>query len=130
MSNKGASNRYGNTRNGRQGHPTSHTGFAWARGFNNTTAQDHFNRHGSQVGAPTLSSYVAKAVSYANTVNRKDVESFVDSRGSTYKYNKVTNEFAVITRSGVVVTYYKPADGRAYYLAQKKEKAKRYAKRK
>ena len=33
MATKGASNHYGNARHGRQGHITTHTGFAWAKGF-------------------------------------------------------------------------------------------------
>ena len=124
MATKGASNRYGNTRGGRKGHPTCHTGFQWARGFNHSTLQDHYNRHGTQVGSPTKGSYSAHAVTFANTINRRDCVSFVDSRGSTYKYNKRTNEFAVITKAGIVVTYYKPSDGYQYYLAQKKGKSR------
>lgn len=124
MATKGASNRYGNARGGRNGHPTSHTGFQWAKGFNKTTLQDHFDRHGLQVGTPTKESYAAHAVKFANTVNREDCVSFVDQRGSTYKYNKKTNEFAVITKRGVVVTYYKPTDGFKYYLKEKKGKVK------
>ena len=93
-------------------------------GKNDTkTLQDHFNRHGAQVGTPTKESYAAHAVKFANTVNRQDCVSFVDAKGSTYKYNKKTNEFAVITKKGIVVTYFKPTDGYSYYLNEKKGKA-------
>ena len=44
------------------------------------------------------------------------------------KYNKKTNEMAIIKDNGVVITYYKPKDGYNYYLKQKKEKDK-YGKR-
>ena len=88
MSTKGASNRYGNTRGGTQGHPTKHIGYAWAKAFNKSTLNNHFSKHGSQVGAPTKSSYEAKAVRFANTVDRKNCVSFVKSNGSTYKFNK------------------------------------------
>ena len=124
MATKGASNRYGNSRGGRNGHPTEHIGYQWAKAFNKNTLQDHFDRHGSQVGTPSKESYAAHAVKFANTVNRKDCVSFIDKRGSTYKYNKVTNEFAIITKKGIVVTYYKPADGYKYYLGQKKGRAR------
>ena len=40
MATKGASNRYGNARGGRQGRPTQHTGFAWAKAFNKSTLAD------------------------------------------------------------------------------------------
>lgn len=120
MTTKGPSNRFGNARGGSKGHATAHTGFAWAKGFNRTTLTDHFERHGSQVNVSSKESYAAHAVSFANTVDRKNNKSFVDKNGSTYKYNVVTNEFAVITKKGVVVTYYKPAAGYEYYKEQKK----------
>lgn len=122
MSTKGASNHYGNARGGRKGAITSHTGFAWAKAFNKNTLEDHFNRHGEQMGCPTKESYNANAVSFANTVDRKNCVSFIDSHGSTYKYNKATNTLAIITKEGIVVTYYKPKDGYSYYLREKGSK--------
>ncbi|MCR5800458.1 MAG: hypothetical protein K6G69_10320 [Lachnospiraceae bacterium] len=124
MATKGASNRYGNARGGRNGHPTVHIGFQWARAFNKYTLQDHYDRHGAQVGASSKESYEAHAVKFANTVNRKDCVSFIDGKGSTYKYNRVTNEFAVITKKGIVITYFKPTAGYIYYLNEKKGKAR------
>ena len=76
MGTKGASNRYGNARGGRQGHPTQHTGFAWAKAFNRSTLNDHFRRHGEQMGCPTKESYNASAVKFANTVDRKKQHQF------------------------------------------------------
>ena len=115
MATKGASNRYGNSRGSSPGHITEHTGFAWAKGFNKTTLTDHYQRHGSQVQSDSEESYIAHPVKFANTV---------DERGSTYKYNKKTNEFAIITKKGVVVTYYKPEKGYKYYMDQKKMKGR------
>ena len=108
MSTKGASNHYGNSRGGKQGKATLHTGFAWAKDFNKSTLTDHFNRHGSQVGCTNKEGYAAKSVTFANRVDRKNCVSFVDNKGSTYKYNKRSGEFAVITKDGYVVTYFKP----------------------
>jgi hypothetical protein len=56
-----------------------------------------------------------------DTVNREDCESFIAKNGSTYKYNRVTNEFAIITSDGYVVTYYCPDNQRKYYLEQKEK---------
>ena len=125
MATKGASNHYGNSRGGRQGKPTTHTGFAWAKDFNKKTLADHFYRHGEQVGCTTKEGYAAKAVTFANRVDRKNCVSFVDGKGSTYKFNKKSGDFAVITKDGYVVTYFKPKDGYKYYLSQKKGKAKK-----
>lgn len=118
MATKGASNRYGNARGGRQGHPTQHTGFAWAKAFNRKTLNDHFQRHGEQMGCPTKESYNAKAVQFANTIDRKNNVSFVAPNGTTYKFNKANGTLAIITKNGIVVTYFKPKDGYNYYKAQ------------
>ena len=124
MATKGASNRYGNSRGSSPGHITEHTGFAWAKDFNKKTLLDHFERHGAQMSSDTTSSYAAHAIKFANTIDRKYCVSFIDERGSTYKYNKKTNEFAIITKKGVVVTYYKPEKGYKYYMYQKKMKGR------
>lgn len=122
MSTKGASNRYGNARGGRQGTKTIHTGFAWAKAFNKSTLDVHFYRHGKQMSCPTKASYMANAVSFANTVDRKNCVSFIDAHGSTYKYNKKTNTLAIITKKGIVVTYFAPEGGYRYYLSEKGRK--------
>ncbi len=119
MPTKGPSNHFGNARGGSKGHATAHTGFAWAKGFNKSTLSDHFDRHGNQMNVSSKEAYAAHAVSFANTIDRKNNKSFVDMNGSTYKYSMLTNEFAVITKNGIVVTYYKPATGYKYYKEQK-----------
>ncbi len=118
MSTKGPSNHYGNANHGRQGHATEHTGFAWAKGFNKNTLKGHFGDHGKEVGASNANYYAAKAVHFANAVNKKDCITKKDKHGTTYKYNKKTNEFAIITKKGVVITYYKPKGGYEYFKKQ------------
>lgn len=115
MSTKGASNHYGNARGGRQGHETKHIGYAWAKAFNRSTLADHYYRHGSQVGSNSKESYEAHAVKFANTVDRKNSVSYKDKRGTTYKYNVKNNTFAIITKKGIVITYFKPTEGQDYY---------------
>lgn len=122
MATKGASNRYGNTRGSRRGHETKNTGFAWAKAFNRSTLQRHFENHGKQMGTPTKESYNAKAVHFANNVDRKNCITMKSKNGTTYKYNKKTNEFAMITKNGIVITYYKPKDGISYFKRQKGRK--------
>ena len=124
MVTKGASNRYGNARGGRQGKPTQHTGFAWAKAFNKNTLDDHFQRHGEQMGCPSKESYNANAVKFANTVDRKNCVSFVAPNGTTFKYNKANGTFAAIKKDGIVITFFKPKEGYDYYKAQ----IKRYQK--
>lgn len=125
MATKGASNHYGNSRGGVQGHMTDHTGFPWAKDFSKKHLVDHFNRHGHQMNADTKEAYAAHAVKFANTVDKKNCISFLDKNGSTYKYNIKINEFCIVTKNGYVVTYYKPSNGYKYYIEQKKLKGKK-----
>ncbi len=121
MATKGASNRYGRSRGSRS---NGSTGFEWARDFNKKTLKDHFNRHGKDMGCDSEESYRSKAVNFANYIDKKNCETFVDKHGSTYKYNKATNTFAIITKDGYVVTYYKPKRGHKYYKDEKRSKKK------
>lgn len=125
MGTKGASNHYGNSRNGRSGKASSHINYSWAKDFNSKTLNDHFNRHGAQMGCDTKESYAAHAVKFANNVDKTNCVSFVDKKGSTYKYNVKTNTLSVVTKDGYVITYFKPAAGYDYYKAEKKRKVKR-----
>lgn len=117
MATKGASNRYGNTKNGRTGRVTPHIGYPWAKAFNKSTLTDHFRRHGDEVGCNTEESYAAHAVKFANTINRDRYVSHVAANGTTYKFDLVTGRFAMITKHGIVITYFKPKEGYKYYLS-------------
>ena len=78
-------------------------------------------RNGGELTAEeknTKDSYNANAVKFANTVDRKNNVSFVARNGTTYKYNKNNGTFAIITKRGIVITYFKPKDGYDYYKAQ------------
>ena len=121
---KGASYRYGNTHGSGNNCVTTHIKYAWARDFNNKTLKQHFERHGKQMGCETIESYRAKAIRFANTVDRKNCVSFVDKKDTTYKYNKKTNTLALIDNKGYVITYYKPTDGYKYYKSEKKKRGK------
>ena len=121
MTSKGASNRYGN----RSSKPTEHTGFAWAKDFNKSTADKHFAEHGSEFGAATIKEYVVRAVRFANMVDRVNNKSFVDNRGSTHKFNVKSNEYVVVDREGYVITYYHLKNGVERYQTEASEKKKK-----
>ncbi|WP_276885221.1 hypothetical protein [Allobaculum stercoricanis] len=125
MATKGPSNRYGNSRGGSSGHESDSIGFAWAKDFNKNTLSEHYKNHGTQVKSDTINSYIAHAIKFANTIDRKNCVSFIDRNGSTYKYNKKTDELVIVTKKGYVVTYFKPSNGYKYYRKQKNEKRKK-----
>ena len=120
MSTKGASFRYGNNNQT----ATVHINYQWAKEFNSRTLKKHFLEHGAQMGAATANDYAAKAVHFANTINHKDCVSFIDKHGSTYKYNKLTNELAIVSKDGYVITYFSPKDGYSYYKNEKEREKK------
>lgn len=124
MATKGPCNHFGNARGGRQGVRSEHIGYAWAKRFNPKTLTAHFKKHGMQMLCASEEEYNAKAVKFANYIDRQNCVSFVDVKGRTYKYNKKTNELAIITRNGTIETYYKPSGEYDYYLNQRKEKRK------
>ena len=55
---------------------------------------------------------------HAVHIDRKNNVSFVARNGTTYKFNKVDGTVAIITKRGVVITYFKLKDGYDYYKAQ------------
>lgn len=107
MSTKGASNRYGNTNGSKhQGQATRHTNYPWAKDFNKGGIDKHFKEHGKEFNAKTKQEYAAKAVHFANDVDKKHYKSVVDKDGSTYKYDPRDGRLAIITKDGYVVTYH------------------------
>lgn len=49
--------------------------------------------------------------SYLDRVDRENHISYIRKDGTTVKYSKSTNEFAIIDKNGIVTTYYHPARG-------------------
>lgn len=77
-----------------------------------------------------IEEYVAHAVQFANTIDRRNNVSFIDIKGSTYKYNMHTHEFAIIDKRGYVITHYIPTDGINYYNSEKSKKGRKYVRKK
>ena len=120
MSTKGPSNRYGNT-NGSKGNgiATKHINYQYAKDYNKSKLSTDFEKHSADFGVSNERDYASHAVHFANTIDRKNCDSFVDAKGSTHKYNKITNTYVVVDKKGYVVTYFKPSRGINYYHEQK-----------
>ncbi len=78
------------------------TGFA-----NENTLESHYNDHGADFGAKSSSQYQALAKSFMNSDN-SSILSKTRINGDIVKFNPSTNEFGVVTSSGIIRTYYKP----------------------
>lgn len=122
MATKGASNRYGNTKgSNHQGRPTENINYAWAKGFNKNGLTKHFNDHGKEFGCSTKEEYEAKALKFANTVDKTNCKSVVDKNGTTYKYNPKNNVLALITKDGYIISYRHYGE-KVWYINKKGEK--------
>ena len=55
------------------------------------------------------------AILFANDVNNITHDSFVDENGSTYKFSYETYEFVIVSKNGVIITYFIPENGEVYW---------------
>ncbi|MBE6136313.1 MAG: hypothetical protein E7181_03505 [Erysipelotrichaceae bacterium] len=125
MATKGASLRYGNTNGAHhRGEATQNINYPWAKDFNKKRLDYHFERHGKEFGAKSRKDYAAKAVHFANEIDRQHYKSVVDKYGSTYKYDPRNSRLAIITKDGYVVTYHHTGDKFTYTNKKGKEVTK------
>ena len=98
-----------------------HINFDYASGYDNKYLDNGYKKHGIKEGFKTKNDYLKRSVKFVNKIDRKNCVSFIGSKtGSTYKYNLKTNEFAVITKDGLIRAYFKPTTKYAYFKGIKK----------
>ncbi len=90
------------------------TSYYKANKFMEFSSQRHFDDHGKNTNSKTKEEYINKAKKVANS-NNKNIESFIDNKGTTYRYNYATNEFVIVTKEGEIVTYFKPRSKEKYW---------------
>ena len=76
----------------------------------------HFIDHGAEFGYRTPVEYLKGARDLTTT--RSGVETFVRRGGDKLFYDNARNEFAVLKPDGILRTYFRPKDGRQYWLEQ------------
>ena len=90
----------------------------WTSPYNEA---EHYIRHGKQMGFENNIQGYSKA---ARTFALKEGDSIISFTAnenklySTYKYDKETNEFMIISRSGKIVTYFPSRNGIEYFYEQ------------
>jgi hypothetical protein len=82
------------------------------------TLQDHFDRHGGDVGARTPEEYASKAEQFRQEAARGQYDSFTDKNGVTRVYDQNSNRFGSYNADGTTKTFYTPTRGLAYWLDQ------------
>lgn len=78
--------------------------------------QQHFEKHGVEMGFETASDYEAAA---SAVINNPDSLSKIEAEDGDYVYYlEETNEFVVLSTDGYIRTYFYPSSGKAYYDRQ------------
>lgn len=78
--------------------------------------EDHFERHGVEMGFEDEEAYVAGAnrvIASPDALHKLEAED-----GDDVYYLEDTNEFVVLSKDGYIRTYFEPDDGLAYYERQ------------
>lgn len=104
MSTKGKSNLYGR---GKRGKPDDKINYKYARYLSHKHQEDHIIRHGIKEMGLTVNQYKSQSIAFSNKNDRTDHISFVTDKGVTHKYSLKTKEYAIITKEGIVATYFK-----------------------
>lgn len=87
--------------------------------FNPETIADHYQRHGSSVGASTAKEYNNMALRFVNDNNDKTI--IVDENNARRMYSEQDNLFAAVYPDGTISTFYKPRTGKKYWEGQVKK---------
>ncbi len=76
--------------------------------FDQAKLNDHFARHGADFNAKTVSEYQAMAKNFiAGPLGPNTLEKY-RADGDLVRYNTLTQEFAIMSPTGTIRTYYKP----------------------
>lgn len=123
MATKGPSMRYGNTNGAHhRGGRTQRINYAWAKDFNRGGLERHFNEHGKEFGIINKKDYVAKAIHFANQVDRKNYKSAIGYKGTTYKYDCRNGRLVEVTKDGYVISYRHTGESFWYYSKEGRKK--------
>ena len=83
---------------------------------NHYRLQDHYEKHGKDMGFPTAEEYEKAASDVVN--NRAALHKTEKEDGDDVYYIEETNEFVVVSTEGYIRTYFKPDRGIDYYNSQ------------
>ena len=84
--------------------------------MNATLLNDHYEKHGKEMGYASATSYLEAANAVVN--NPKSLHKIEAEDGDDVYYLKSTNEFVVVSKDGFIRTYFYPEDGIDYYNRQ------------
>lgn len=80
--------------------------------------EEHFHKHGAEVGAASEGDYLHRAQALRDAPLGTDVAEIVRRDGVHARYDRRDGGFVAFDANGVIRTYFRPADGEAYFLRQ------------
>ena len=75
---------------------------------NQSRLEDHYERHGADFGATDAVDYERRADGFLTGQRNSDTLERVRENGDVVRYNPNTDEFGVVSKDGVLRTYFKP----------------------
>ncbi len=79
---------------------------------------DHFAKHGAEFGAIDQDAYLRLAQGLRDAPVGGDVLEIARDDGVTTRFDRGTGAFVAFSADGVLRTFFRPADGEAYFLRQ------------
>jgi len=79
---------------------------------------DHYKKHGREFGAITSEQYLRKAQGLRDRQAGGAMLESARPDGVVTRFDRESGDFIAFNRDGVIRTYFRPADGEAYYRRQ------------
>ena len=83
---------------------------------------DHYRKHGREFGAVTMEQYLKKAQELRDRPAGGAILESARPDGVVTRFDRGSGDFIAFNRDGVIRTYFRPADGEAYYQRQLRRK--------
>ena len=79
---------------------------------------DHYNKHGREFDAITMEQYLRKGQELRDRPAGGAILESARPDGVVTRFDRESGDFIAFNRDGVIRTYFRPADGEAYYRRQ------------
>jgi len=79
---------------------------------------DHYKKHGREFGTITMELYLRKAQELRDRPAGGPILESVRPDGVATRFDRESGDFIAFNRDGTIRTYFRPADGEAYYKRQ------------
>jgi pyocin large subunit-like protein len=79
---------------------------------------DHYRKHGREFDAITMEQYLRKAQELRDRSAGGAILESARPDGVVTRFDRESGDFIAFNRDGVIRTYFRPADGEAYYRRQ------------